>query len=58
MRDSHLINVNSQKEFSMLQIKAIEIARYHFLVKHWLANMTPLLRVHGAGNEPCNELFE
>jgi len=60
MRDSHLINVYRQKEFSI----ASDQWRLRFLdttclVKHWLANIDET--VEGSmepGNEPCNELFE
>lgn len=60
MRDSHLINVYRQKEFSI----ASDQWRLRFLdttclVKHWLANIDDTVEgIMEPGNEPCNELFE
>ena len=60
MRDSHLINVFRQKDFSI----ASDQWRLRFLdttclVKHWLANIDDTIEGRlEPGNEPCNELFE
>lgn len=60
MRDSHLINVYRQKEFSITSDRwRLRFLDTTCLIKHWLANIDDTVEGRmNPGNEPCNELYE